>query len=410
MVQDVMAVIGAAWGDEGKGVVTDSLADHTSVVVRINGGAQAGHTVQDGGRRHVFRHVGAGALQGATTYLSRFFIHNPITLDRELAELAALGVSPAILADPRGRLTTPLEMMLNQIAEQARGQARHGSCGLGINETVERDRQFARLRIGQDPAKIADELAAIRTEWVPRRLQALGVTDATLDALAAQGEDWRARLADRRIDDFYLDLLNRLRPHIGFAEERVCRRFPRVIFEGAQGLLLDEKNRAMFPHLTRSRTGLTNAATIARRIGLPDITPIHVIRAYATRHGAGPFPTERGDLRHDDPTNAPGQWQGTLRFGDLDLDLVMAAIHKDLAEANFPLAPAKMVVTCLDQVGPEIRARLNGEIVTLDHTGLAGALAPVAPGGIAGWAGPDRHDRLPVMLRDARETQVLAAA
>ena len=94
------AVIGANFGDEGKGLATDALAaDLMSrgldpVVVRSNGGAQAGHTVETQGRRHVFHHVGSGAFPGARTHLSRFFVAHPALLQRELQELRPLLPAP----------------------------------------------------------------------------------------------------------------------------------------------------------------------------------------------------------------------------------------------------------------------------------------------------------------------------
>src|SRR5262249_4576381 len=134
------AVIGANFGDEGKGLITDFLAAKdpaNTMVIRFNGGAQAGHTVvTPAGRRHVFHHFGAGSLAGARTFLSRFFIVNPFLWYKERQELPELTEPMAV--DRRAMLTTPYDMLINQEAERFRGRQRHGSCGIGINETVER--------------------------------------------------------------------------------------------------------------------------------------------------------------------------------------------------------------------------------------------------------------------------------
>ncbi len=135
-------VIGAQFGDEGKGRVTDHYAAEVGgdgIVIRFNGGAQAGHTVvTPDGLRHVFSHVGSGAFAGAATFLSRFFVSNPILFLKEMAILAAKGVELRIYVDPHGPVTTPYDMMINQIVERERGGNRHGSCGVGFGETIER--------------------------------------------------------------------------------------------------------------------------------------------------------------------------------------------------------------------------------------------------------------------------------
>ena len=136
-------VIGANFGDEGKGLVTDFLSakyNGNVFVVRHNGGAQAGHTVVvPDGRRHVFKHFGSGTFAEAKTILSRFYVCNPILFFREKELLNKLGVNPVVYIDPRATISTPYDMMINQLAEDARGGNRHGSCGLGFGETVERN-------------------------------------------------------------------------------------------------------------------------------------------------------------------------------------------------------------------------------------------------------------------------------
>lgn len=110
-------VIGANWGDEAKGKMVDyfaSLASGPTVVVRHNGGAQAGHTVlTPDDKRHVFSHFGSGTLAGAATYLARHFVCNPLVFWKESRELIALGAAPVMAADPRCFVTTPYDMLIN---------------------------------------------------------------------------------------------------------------------------------------------------------------------------------------------------------------------------------------------------------------------------------------------------------
>ena len=351
-IRHARVVIGANFGDEGKGLFTDHHVaglDADALVVRFNGGAQAGHTVQlPDGRRHVFHHVGAGALAGAPTHLSRFFIANPLLLERELDDLAALGVRPTVTVDPAAPLTTPYDMMVNQMAEEARGAARHGSTGLGINETVTRMSTGFATRV----AELADEdalratLAAIRDEHVPARLTALGISP---DAA------WCARLADPAIPEWFLATARAvLRPAIGPMPAARA-----VVFEGAQGLLLDE-HHTFFPHVTRSRTGLTNVLTLAREAGIRRLDVTYATRAYATRHGAGPFPGEEPSVVFEDATNQPNPWQGRLRFGWLDLDLLARTIRSDLSQATGIAVRPQLGVSCLDQVGDAVPFRSGG--------------------------------------------------
>lgn len=138
----IKVVIGANFGDEGKGLMTDyfchqsTLRGEKTLVVLHNGGAQRGHTVvTPDGNRHVFHHFGSGTLVGADTYLSGDFILNPIVFRQEWEELKEMGITPRAYANENCLITTPFDMILNQIKEKWRGGERHGSCGIGIYET-----------------------------------------------------------------------------------------------------------------------------------------------------------------------------------------------------------------------------------------------------------------------------------
>jgi adenylosuccinate synthase len=124
-----------------------------------------------------------------------------------------------------------------------------------------------------------------------------------------------------------------------------------LIFEGAQGLLLDQ-NAPGFPYLTRSNTGFANIAAIAAEAGIEEVEPIYVTRCYLTRHGRGPMEDERDISRWlavDDPTNKPNPWQESLRFGLLDPYALGRRIREDLMQGSIAVNPS-LAVTCLDQV------------------------------------------------------------
>lgn len=391
----VLAVIGAGYGDEGKGLLVDALAASSgaAVVVRSNGGAQAGHTVvAPDGRRHVFHHVGAGALAGAATHLSRFFVHHPMLFLAERAAVAALGGEVRVAADPRGAVTTPYDVAANQAAEVARGGGRHGSCGLGFGETVGRDGLPGhRLRVADLAGPgLRARLAALRDAWLPARLAALGTS------LAALGPEVEAAVrGDAVLDRFLADCADYL-DAVAVEPDAGLGRRGGVVFEGAQGLMLDQ-DRGAFPHVTRSCTGMANVAAIAAEAGLGPVDATYVTRAYVTRHGAGPLARE-GAVPFDvlDPTNAPNPWQGTLRTATLDLAVLAAAVRADLAAAPGAVRAASLAVTCLDQARAGIPYGVAGRIATVaagDACEVLAAAAGLLPGH-GGW-GPSRADLVP---------------
>ena len=324
-------VIGSGFGDEGKGLLTDWAAAPAAadcLVARFNGGVQAGHTVVlPDGRRHIHSHYGSGTLAGAATFLSRYFVSNPLLFRRETAVLQQLEIElPAIFADERGFISTPFDMLINQIAEKARGKYKHGSCGVGFGETIERceSENFAtRLADLADVKKFATILEQIRKVWVPFRLSKLGIANISSEYLEL------IDAADLTND--YLAASNQFYHSVSFARPDILTTAKRLVFEGAQGLLLDQES-IFFPHVTRSFTGLRNAVELAEEAGITDLQVIYATRAYATRHGAGPLPCELPALPYakiTDLTNIPNPYQDSLRFGWLDLDLLKNTIDTD---------------------------------------------------------------------------------
>lgn len=365
------AVIGANFGDEGKGAVVDFLAARSTdlpLVVRFNGGAQAGHTVElEDGRRHVFHHFGAGTLAGAPTFLSQFFIVNPIMFVAEYAELKAKCKAPLhVFTDSECIVTTHYDMILNQAIEQSRGNARHGSCGVGINETITRSRypQFCITAAdlvdskGLSRRKLFDKLRDIRRHYVPTRLAQYKIDDHELldDKLYQQHDD---------MDDAFVASAMQYRDSSPIIERDSSLRKSNapVIFEGAQGLLLDE-NSGFFPHVTRSRTGMDNINILANLFGLTELDVVYVTRSYMTRHGAGPFPTEDPNMCFDDETNVPHDFQGTLRFGRLEPREFASRIQGDFKKWKGEFKATKTVaVTHLDQGDPAEVTKLLAQII-----------------------------------------------
>ena len=378
-------VIGANYGDEGKGLMTDyhaAPAGQNAIVVRFNGGAQAGHTVTTPrGLRHVFSHFGSGTLAGAATFLSRHFVCHPLLFLKEAdvlaATVAAAGVALApVFVDERALVSTLYDILVNQIVERHRGAGRHGSCGMGFGETIERqlDPEFALsvADLDQGAGYLLRRLAAIRDGYVPQRLAALGI-----HALGAQDAEW---LASDTALQRYVHAAMQFRRATQCAWPEVLRERAQIVFEGAQGLLLDQE-RGAFPYVTRSHTGVRNALDVATEAGIETLAITYATRAYLTRHGAGPLPGELPGKPYagiEDRTNVPNEFQGTLRFAHLDLDWLERTIRTDFADALAcpgMRASLNLAVTCLDQVGTAVKFIENGKLTTTAPGVLAERLA-----------------------------------
>ena len=348
-------VIGANFGDEGKGLMTDYFAneakkqDKSCLVVCHNGGSQRGHTVvSPSGLRHVFHHFGSGNYEGADTYLSSEFIVNPIIFNRELSELKNMEAITKCFVDRNCYITTPFDMMINQIVEEYRGDGKHGSCGLGIFETIVRsrtDKSYTVYEFSNMPVcDMRIFLDKIATKYLPYRLKQLGIENIPTK--------WEEILSDKDniienyINDFLLMLDN-----VQIINNDIVDDYNYVIFEGAQGLLLDQNNLSYMPHLTPSNTGIKNPLDIIgnRKV---EVEACYVSRTYMTRHGAGRFDTEckKSDINEKivDLTNIPNPYQDTIRYGVLMLNDLKNRIITDLGSAN---VNKSIAITHLNEYG-----------------------------------------------------------
>ena len=395
MATQAYGVIGACYGDEGKGRTVDAIAHRLgagTVVVRSNGGAQAGHTVvAPSGARHVFHQIGSGAFAGAATHFSRSMVSHPMMLAEEMRAVAALGGETAITADPRGLVTTPWDMMVNQAIEMARGGGRHGSCGLGFGETVGRNEEtgFGLTVADLRAPGLRERLVAIRDIWLPGRLAALGVSDAGAEFLAFAASD---AVLDRYLED--CRLFNQL---AAIRDDADLGRARQVIFEAAQGLMLDQRH-SDFPHVTRSNTGIRNMLAIAGEAGIASLDAWYATRCYVTRHGRGPMVDERdiaGSFTVDDPTNVPNAWQEAIRTGLLDVDTLALTIAADAAlVADSGVAVMRrLAVSCLDQAAAGVVTCLaGGEMIRVPSPAFPAWLAArVGAVSATGWWSPGRE-------------------
>lgn len=301
-------IAGLGFGDESKGSMTDFLVrlNKAKLVVRYNGAHQAAHNVvTPEGVHHTFSQFGSGSLAGASTHLSRHMLVDPIALRNEARVLAEkIPDSPwsRLTVDPDCVVVTPYHKIRNQHAEEARGAARHGSVGVGVGEARSDELKGLSVRVRDlnlGGVTLYEKLAEIC------RTAPYGEPPGIVAGrLVAAARDFNIRTT-----------------------EQILRQHQSVVFEGAQGVLLDEIYGCA-PYNTWTDCTFGNADKIIAAAGGDwEVERVGVLRSYATRHGAGPFPTEDPTVCHPEPHNAMHLWMGPFRQGHFDFTLAEYAIR-----------------------------------------------------------------------------------
>jgi adenylosuccinate synthase len=330
-------VVDLGFGDSGKGILTDFLARHldAGVVVRYNGGAQAGHNVIAPDRRqHTFSQFGSGTfIAGVKTYLSKYVVIHPGALLVEGDILVGMGVRDAfsrIRLSDQAIIITPFHQAANHIREIARGENRHGSCGVGVGEAVEdslsnvEDCVLAGDLI--NPPKLRQKLRSIR-EHKREQLRELYKDKLPGEALAREWEIFERE----DVIDSWISAIARIGELGLVVSDSVLQRWlhqtEAVIFEGAQGVLLDAES-GFHPYTTWSRCTAANAYDLIREMASDSHAfQIGVMRSYAVRHGPGPLPTETDVLTSIvSEHNNYNEWQGAVRYGWFDAVLARYAL------------------------------------------------------------------------------------
>jgi adenylosuccinate synthase len=391
----LVSLLGLGFGDCGKGLFTDFLCRHWNAhtVVRFNGGAQAGHNVVlPDGRHHTFSQFGAGTfVPGTVTVLAYPVIVHPTALLVESDYLRRAGVPDALermIIDARCLVTTPFHQAANRMRELRRGAAAHGSCGVGVGETVahalEHPNQALRYADLARPS-----IAFAKLEDIRRTLRAQFDDDAP----QCDADDAESRiLNDACMAQRWLEQIGELTRMVPPAPRaRVAERLHRpgtVLFEGAQGVLLDEW-RGFHPHTTWSSIHPESVEAVAADAGhTGKIEHLGILRSYLTRHGNGPFPTHDQRLAHlAEPHNASDGWQGSFRRGHPDAVLLRYALR-----VTGPLDG--LLVSHLDVFERERELRW----CTAYHTD-AGLLGAIEPGP---WHDLAHQQRLGTMLCSAQ--------
>ncbi len=292
-----VVVVGAQWGDEGKGKVVDLLTEYAQVVVRFQGGNNAGHTLVVGGRKTILTLIPSGILHpGKTCVIGNGLVVDPAVL---VAEIDALRLRSVIRSDSQlvvsesAHVIFPWHKQLDLLREQVRGASPIGTTGRGIGPAYEDKvaRRGIRVRDLLEPGrlkrKIEERLPGALDELKSLASRAAAVPAPALDPVAIAGE--------------YAGFGARLRPHVQDASlylHREAKAGARILFEGAQGTLLDI-DHGTYPFVTSSNCVAGNAA-VGSGLGPTAIDKVvGISKAYTTRVGGGPFPTELKDAVGD---------------------------------------------------------------------------------------------------------------
>jgi len=281
-----VVVIGTQWGDEGKGKIVDWLTDHADGVVRFQGGHNAGHTLVIGTRKTILRLIPSGILRpGVACYIGNGVVLSPVALLAEIDELqqAGVDVSGRLAISGNCPLILDYHVALDRAREARRGADPIGTTGRGIGPAYE-DKVGRRAVRAQD---LFDE-----GRFAERVREAMEYHNFVLTRfLAAEAVD-----PDRVIDST-LQLGIRIRPmltDVSSCLHQAMAKGHRLLFEGAQGSLLDV-DHGTYPYVTSSNT-VAGAAAVGAGVGPQRLNYVlGITKAYATRVGSGPFPTELPD-------------------------------------------------------------------------------------------------------------------
>lgn len=357
------AVIGANYGDEGKGMVCEVLcrSSRKPVIVMTNGGCQRGHTVDMPGCRHVFHHFGSGTMLGVPTYFPASYLMNPMKYVEEYTECEAAGFWPVCMRSPRCLMQVPSDILINRVLESSRAD-RHGSVGWGIWEAVLRAREgwgvsveeFSRLSLCARKSLCRE----IMSKFTEKRLFGSGVKmDDGLYSRMRGTMDSDGFLEHFSQDFDFMWKSSGVMP----LDDLLCGDFSAAVFENSQGLLLDCGYSGDMIHSTPSSVGMNGVVECLKADGLQfedisvgaEFTAYYVSRTYLTRHGTGPFREEITGASFADATNKENDWQGKLRFGRFDSESCGNLLDRIKKDAGvFPNTNPKLVLTHCDEVHP----------------------------------------------------------
>lgn len=360
-------VAGMAYGDEAKGATVDFLCRNlgANLVVRYNGGHQAAHNVcTPEGLHHTFSQFGSGSfVPGVRTHLSRFMLINPIAMLEEAEHLQSIGVTDIwdrLTVDPQCVIVTPYHRAFNRLQELSRGHRAHGSCGMGIGDARRLELDGLALRAHElldgHPYRIhlRGKLIEIKQRLSKELLDFRYLLEDIPEVDTELG--WFYGVEDRsdQLGSYYREWADK----VTFTSAIPLSLVHPVIFEGAQGVLLDEKH-GIQPHTTWTNTTFENAQTLldeARYKG--ERVKLGCWRSYFTRHGNGPLVTEMDWHPKSLPEehNTYGRYQGKWRVGGFDWKLANRAVEVCGGIDEIAISHMDLRQLDLDQIEYQLKA------------------------------------------------------
>jgi adenylosuccinate synthase len=349
-----VVIVGSQWGDEGKGKIVDVLAEEVDVVARYQGGANAGHTVHVGTEEFILHQIPSGILHpNRRCLLGNGVVLDPFQFFQELDKLTARGIdaAPRVGVSGRAHLLLSYHKLLDRAAEQHRGAGKIGTTGRGIGPAYEDKvaRQGIRVADLRDAVRAEERLRAAAVR-VNERLSLLATDERVdADALVAEVMSIRERLLSIMVDT-------------GRVIHDAIRAGERVLLEGAQGALLDV-DHGTYPYVTSSNTTAGGAA-LGVGVGPTAIGEVYgVVKAYTTRVGEGPLPTEFPSPMQEQIRDLGGEYGATTgrprRCGWFDAVVVRYAAR---VNGLTGLAVTKMdVLDTLPELRIAVSYRAGGE-------------------------------------------------
>ena len=317
-------VIGANYGDEGKGTVVAHYTKHsegTVLNVLTNGGAQRGHSILTEDGNITFHHFGSGTYHGADNFYSCFFILNPMQFVKEYDEMI---VKPKkIYRDTRCRWSTPYDSMANMITETLQG--RHASCGMGIWNTIKRCRTMI--------TPLFDEFI---TAEFSGKISYLNLVKEYYEKQITIPDNFKSIWNSEMLKEHFINDCMFMANHtIPMNLNKLD--YDNLIFENGQGLMLCDTGKDTYD-TTPSNTGILYSLELMQNMKDIDVTAHYVTRPYLTRHGDGHIFScaNRENISKDvqeDRTNKYNEFQGKFRYGSLNISDLKNRIIKDSARS-----------------------------------------------------------------------------
>lgn len=355
--RSIKAVIGANFGDEGKGLMTDyfcSKVDKNNKVLNIvfNDRKGIGNTVVRGNIEHTFKHFGSGSFNSnVETYLADKFIINPIEFNKEMKRLKELGINAKVYVSRNCAVALPCDIMLNQFLNQHKSR-KNGTCKevIEVNETIVRNTKYKKETIGSivnDLENFKSTLIDINNNYTEYRIEQLGLvlSDVEMEIIT-----------NKCVLTSYIAHFEDMLNHITIVDNSILNNYNNIVFEGSQGLLL---NYGKDGKIGDSSTGLKSIMYILKDLDNYDLEVCYVTRPYFIRRGSEIF---KDSCSKRDIGKSDIESENDFKYGYFDIEEVRKAIKDDITNSDKIKAEIGLSVTHLNNTNNKIILGSNNRI------------------------------------------------